>query len=312
MMNYGGKNLNQFIYLNETMSCVDLYISQNSTKPGSSLWKGLVGYWPFDIDSRDLSGNGNDGNVSGAVFNESGGQMGGGYEFDGFNDYIDIGNNESLNLTEDLTVSIWIYPKDLTTSIRRDIVTKGTAGSYEWALVSSSNNQTTFIIWNTAAGNFYTATGSSKIIENNWYHVLGKVNSSGAYIYLNGSEDGSDLISSGTREKDGVAKIYVGARETQGSDDFFNGTLDELRIYNRSLNSSEISELYDRQKNKYYDQKLITNWTAISWNKEYLNNTKYWMWADYECNYSYWDLFSPDIWFRTCASDVDVCSEEFI
>ncbi|KKK63520.1 hypothetical protein LCGC14_2993450, partial [marine sediment metagenome] len=65
-LNYGHRNMDLSLLLNETFSCVDLYTSQSNIRPTSSLWDGLLGYWPFDLDARDISGNNNDGIVTGA------------------------------------------------------------------------------------------------------------------------------------------------------------------------------------------------------------------------------------------------------
>lgn len=51
-------------------------------------------------------------------------------------------------------------------------------------------------------------------------------------------------------------------------------------------------------------------WTDIYVNFEFLENFNIWMWADYSCNYSTWNLWEPGLFFRNCCEDCDVCTEE--
>ena len=58
----------------------------------------------------------------------------------------------------------------------------------------------------------------------------------------------------------------------------------------------------------------LTNgtWVDILTDKPYLNSSGIWMWTDYYCNQSYWSYWSPDIYFKSCGVDVDVCSTDLI
>jgi len=56
---------------------------------------------------------------------------------------------------------------------------------------------------------------------------------------------------------------------------------------------------------------LNESWEEIVSNKEYLNTTNIWMWADYDCSYNNWRLFNPNLYFRQCANNT-YCSEDLI
>jgi hypothetical protein len=59
---------------------------------------GLVGWWPFNGNANDESGNGNNGTVNGATLTtDRNGVANSAYSFDGVNDYIDVGNANVLN-----------------------------------------------------------------------------------------------------------------------------------------------------------------------------------------------------------------------
>ena len=76
---------------------------------------GLVGYWPFDGNASDMSGNENHGTVNGATLGaDRFGMVGQTYSFDGVDDFIDVGNHIVLNLPSSLSISLWVRnPQEL-------------------------------------------------------------------------------------------------------------------------------------------------------------------------------------------------------
>jgi len=88
---------------------------------GSVSINGLVGYWTFDTEGQaeDSSGNGNDGTVLGATWQDTNCRNGGCYDFDGSDSYINVLDDDILDFKADesFTVSVWIYfDEDLTYS----------------------------------------------------------------------------------------------------------------------------------------------------------------------------------------------------
>jgi hypothetical protein len=89
----------------------------------SPIESGLVAYYPFNGNANDESGNGNDGNVTGATLTSDGlGNPSGAYSFDGMDDYIRVPDDDSLDLSDGLTIMAWIKSDD--TSGARVIVSK--------------------------------------------------------------------------------------------------------------------------------------------------------------------------------------------
>jgi len=108
-------------YVNGSMAFSEM--SRGEVDLSDSDWtNGLVGYWRMNNDSSvgenasyvyDFSGNGNNGTVYGDISDSdsgatSEGRINGGYMFDGDGDYVDVGDDESLNITNAITVSAWI------------------------------------------------------------------------------------------------------------------------------------------------------------------------------------------------------------
>ena len=126
---------------------------------------GLAGYWKFDETSgttaEDSSGNGNTGTLANWP-NWTTGQIGGGLDFDGWNDYVYCGNGQSLDITDDITIALWIYANNFWYS--PDIVTKGNYYS-AYSLWLDSWGRVVFSL------NGNQLTSYSEISTNQWHHI---------------------------------------------------------------------------------------------------------------------------------------------
>lgn len=192
---------------------------------------GLFGHWSFDDGTAsDQSGNGRNGTMYGG-FSATTGKIGQALSFDGVKSYADIG---SLDLTTDFTISAWIK-------------TNGSAGNQS---IMSKNYETyQFFVTPTNSISFQgnnsnlVTTSANAIILNNWHHVVVTYGSAtGARIYVDGflvKEKPTATNPLGVNNV--VTKIGAMNRIAQN---FFNGLIDDVRIYNRPLSSADIQELY--------------------------------------------------------------------
>lgn len=100
--------------------------------------------------------------------------------------------------------------------------------------------------------NFYTNSNliySTAISTNTWYHVaLVKSSTTGKFIYLNGSQVAADATDTGNVSSSfsGYSKAYIGAGIYNASTDWrwFSGKIDQVRIFNKAISSSEVTTLY--------------------------------------------------------------------
>jgi hypothetical protein len=209
----------------------------------ATLTEGLVGYWSFDDwanAGRDDSGNGHDGTVYGATW--AAGKFGGALSFDGADDYVSVPDDAALDVLGDITISAWIY------------FTRG--GSYQ-AIVTrcvgsgARNNPFDFrTTWHakpdlafvradaTAHERVY---GTAALAIGQWHHVSVRVENNIPDFYVDGLITGKYADTTFTRTPTGSANPLLIGRRDDGL--YFNGLIDEVRIYSRALSGSEIMAL---------------------------------------------------------------------
>ena len=215
---------------------------------------GLVLYMPFEWGSAvDISGRGNDGTVVNAVWNATGGRnQTGGFRFDGSGDYINVGTG--FNTINNVAVSLWFKANVLSNNY---IFCKYHNTGDSWAVGFSSSGNLLRI--NDDIDNAGMARDATIVSPNVWYHVvviLEEKNET-AYenkLYLNGILKGNESYSTGGWNSFG-GNLYIGSRDPANY--YFNGTIDEVMIFNRSLSATEILQLYNNQSanhdgNPYY------------------------------------------------------------
>ena len=208
---------------------------------------GLVGSWSFNEGTGttvyDSSGNGNNGTMMNAPV-WSTGSYGLALAFNGADNYVEILHNETLT-SSNFTIEAWIYlnsdvvgtqarivskQETISKSYSFDIFGKGYGGSTGNQLLLSIGNGTTW--WN-----FLSTTHLS---NQTWYHVAGTQEGTTSKIYIDGQLDKNGTTSTQTANNTGVLTIGCQKQTGTGASYFFNGTIDEVRIYNRALSQQEI------------------------------------------------------------------------
>ncbi len=207
---------------------------------------GAVGFWRFNAGASSIAyddtSNFNDGSITGAAW--TGGKADNGLSFDGSGDSVVVADDVALDITEGLTIEMWIkpavtYDSSLSTYVvLMDRQRSGGTDSYFLGINSDGklhlgsyggNIQSTPISW--TAGT--------------WYHVVGTYSDTGGSysgeLYVNGvaetlSVNNYDDMAGGSQV------IGIG-----GSNQFnsFNGVIDEVVIYNRALNATEVLDRYN-------------------------------------------------------------------
>jgi hypothetical protein len=177
--------------------------------------------------------------------------------FNGTDDYIEIPGNSDLAVgTNDFSFSVWIK-RDRENIAERLFIKRGTSNAkLSWyALQLNSNNtvDSSFTISYTGGGSVGKATSTSTVQSSDgWTHIAASMDRDGnGQIFINGSADGGavDISAFAGNIDNAEEKAFIAAYGIDAgppSANFFRGSIDDLRIYNRLLTAAEIQAFYDQ------------------------------------------------------------------
>jgi hypothetical protein len=183
----------------------------------------------------DVSRYGNNGTIYGAAYVD--GKYGKALQFDGINDYVEVQNVNGIDvsLSGNLTIVAWIkkpsqdwwFDSIVTTQAFRFQIDSGKRIHWAW----------------TSGGWRSSWTQSTKSITlNTWHHVVGVKKGNTITFYLDGEPAGGGTIWH-TRPAS-TLRIGVDGLSGIGAIDYFTGTIDDVRIYNKALTPEEVKMLY--------------------------------------------------------------------
>ncbi len=202
----------------------------------------LIAWWKLDDGSgntaTDSSGFGRNGKLIGDP-NWIDGIAGGALSFDGDGDYVDMGKDPAFDIKKQITVSAWIkvnaFDKDW-----QNVISKG---DRSWRLQRNQGENTLefacsgLVVPGSDWGPIY---GNIDVDDGHWHHVAGVYDQQNIYLYIDGSLDASAPASGTIRVNE--EPVYIG-ENSQMQNRFWNGMIDDVRIYNYALSAEEISEI---------------------------------------------------------------------
>ena len=210
----------------------------------------LVAHWAFDegtgSTAGDSSGNGYDGTIHGAAW--AAGKSGNALDFNGINNYVAIGASASLDNMKAISFEAWIKPKADT---HWHVLDKGDGDK---RLYAEGNNLTLDgrVRYDTGGTHAYSQSVNHTVLLGEWQHVAmtWNISDNTTRLYHNGAEVSYRSQSVGTVhvQNDNDFPFTIGARGALGSGTFFNGTIDEVYLWNRTLTPAEILSHYNSQK----------------------------------------------------------------
>jgi hypothetical protein len=210
---------------------------------GGSNSSGLVAAFGFEESSGttvfDASGNGNNGTLSNATRTTQG-RFGRALSFNGSNSLVSVGDSNSLDLTDGMTLAAWVYPTTQASDFK-SIITKEMSGGLTYALHAFSPrngpNMQLFI-----AGNSRWISGGQAIPTSAWTHLAATHDGARQDLYVNGVRVSGNSLSGNL----GVTAnpLRIGGN-TVNAGRYFAGVIDEVRIYNRALSQAEIATVSD-------------------------------------------------------------------
>jgi glucose/arabinose dehydrogenase/PKD repeat protein len=200
----------------------------------STTWPGLVAAYAMDEGAGttlgDRSGRGHTGAISGATWSSQG-RFDGALSFDGVDDWVTVVDTDALDLTTAMTIEAWIFP----TSAQgvRDVLIKEGSGVDLYNLYARNGQGAPEV--NVFVGTNGWAIGPGLPL-NTWTHLAGTYDGITLRLFVNGGEVAATAMSGAIGTSSGPLRI--GGNSLWG--EFFQGRIDEVRVYNRVLSTVEI------------------------------------------------------------------------
>ena len=212
------------------------------TVDNPSVIPGLVAGYAFNegggTTTADRSGNNLSGTLSGAAWTTQG-KFGGALSFDGVNDWVTVPDAAVLDLTTGMTLEAWVYPTAGGGGpVWRNVMIKERSGGEIYNLYSAngSNDPVVYVVRAAQPDVALDATGTASLPLSTWTHLAATYDGTTLRLYVNGVQAGSRAVSGAVLTSTGVLRI--GGNSIWG--EYFQGRIDEVRIYNRALSVIEI------------------------------------------------------------------------
>ncbi|MEO1348073.1 MAG: NF038122 family metalloprotease [Cyanobacteria bacterium J06635_15] len=219
-------------------------VNQGSESQASTLTQGLVGHWAFDatggIQAVDSIG-GHNGTLVNFATNGShwvAGQIGNALDFDGDNDRIEVLDTPELDITDQITLAAWVNADSF--DDWDGLITKGTS-DIPYSLDLRADGRLSFTANYSISGGVGGGEWLSNTVltTNQWHHIAATYDGNAVRFYIDGQLD-SNVVYTDMTFATTSQSLVLGADLT-GS--YFDGEIDDARVYNRALSDEEITEL---------------------------------------------------------------------
>lgn len=248
-------NVNRFYIKSDyTLALDDLFVFNGTLTESDiaklinypSISRGLVGCWKLDegteTTANDCSGLGNNGTLYyNATWTD--GKFDKALQFDGTNAYVNFGNSSVFSFTNEMTVSVW-FKTSTQVSGSKVLVAKhysSTAGSF-YVGVTGYDKVIFVLINETSERTDLTATAN--YYDDNWHHLVGTYDGNMMKLYYDGVLV-ANISKTGTIKQ---TTYNLALSKVWGASAQFNGTIDEVRVYNRALSEEEVKMLYEMKE----------------------------------------------------------------
>lgn len=183
-------------------------------------------------------------------------------EFDGVDDYFNIARQQSLGITDSISISVWAkFPLNYNggpnprkaTIVSEDIV-GGTGRNFSLYFQGGSTPKSiVFGIWNTDGTQNLLNVPNASLVDNQWHHIVatydGTTNTDGMNVYIDTVKTSGTALSTGIRSTSNVGTT-IGATRDYLPREYLKGNLDELAIWSGSvISESTVQAIYDTTVN---------------------------------------------------------------
>ena len=208
--------------------------------------QGLVAHWMFDEGGGDTafdSADGNHGTIHGAQWTN--GWLGGALSFDGEDDFVEVDDGGSLAFgqSDSFSISFWAFPTaDGCVVSKMRSADQHEVFNYQ---VFTDTSHVCFYVGSSYVGSELVCTADSSVAADSWFHATVVYDNRDMKVYLNGRLGGTGTF---TYDAQNIAdkNFAIGARSYDSTlARFFEGQLDDLRVYGRALAPEEIEQIYE-------------------------------------------------------------------
>ncbi|RKU34054.1 hypothetical protein C6495_08765 [Candidatus Poribacteria bacterium] len=219
--------------------------------------EGLVAYWPFDEGTgkkaEDVTGNGHDGKFAGAP-KWVDGKFGTALEFDGEEAHVVVADDAALAIEENITFMAWFSPGDVLTSRRLMVKNNSIFVIFDFGNKDSID----FLV---KPDNTFAESTTTDWKVGEWYHFAGTFDGKTMKVYVNGKLEGEAANNVPIAPSD--LELWIGGDDFGRPTDFFPGTIDEVRLYEKTLTEAEIQKVMETPQDVDARGKLTTAWGKI-------------------------------------------------
>jgi hypothetical protein len=209
----------------------------------------LVGLWKLDETSgvtvKDSAGDNNGKLIGNPQWQPEAGKVNGALMFCGSGTYINIGRDSDFDITDQITVSAWIKVNKFDQEWQA-IIAKGDSA---WRVQRNQNEDSLEFACSglkipsgTPWGNLL---GKRSVNDGQWHHIAGIYDGKKMYLIIDGEIDSSQPASG--RINTNNAPVYIGNNAEQNAR-FWNGLIDDVRVYNYALRKIEVTEMYNKNQ----------------------------------------------------------------
>lgn len=213
--------------------------------------EGLVAYWNMDEGKgtvlRDISGNGNDGNIIDAVWVN--GKYGGGLEFNGSSSWVAFRDAAILDIADEISVEAWVKPY----SREGGAILGKYDGRGGYLLLASWFD--TFPYFFAGKDPKFAVLRDDPLRLNEWHHIIATAKKgASANLYIDGTLKRQQKVMEHGFENKAI-KFVIGK---YGSRCYFKGILDEIRVYNRALSEDEVRRKFgEKDRHSVLSQAIV-------------------------------------------------------
>lgn len=209
-----------------------------------TITNGLIASYTFTGNANDSQGGNNGSPVNGTYLtSDRSGNANSAYGFDGNDDYIDCGTSTVTQFVNNNSFSISMWFKLTADDERKPLIDR-----YRYGIEAGADETLYFWIRTNDSGTWTSSTAkyNSPLVSGQWYHAVGVYDDQGTTqtvkLYLDGQlieSIASDPLSNTYT----YSNLFIG-RSSHVGGIYYNGSLDEVLIYNRALSSAEVQTIY--------------------------------------------------------------------